>query len=97
VEELIEVFPNEMIAQFWSGVLLEEGIRCVVKPQLGGYGMWGRDVFLPHMLYVLPADVARARELMAEDEEEPRASSERSAKADQEIKEEGRGSDIEQF
>ena len=85
MEELIEVFPNEMIAQFWSGVLIEEGIRCLVKPWSGGYGMWGQDAYLPHALYVLPDDVARARELIPKDEQEPRASEER------------RGSDIEPF
>ena len=70
-EERIEVFPNEMMARFWAGVLQEEGIPSVVKPQLGGYGMWGHDSFLPHGLYVTMEMAAQARELIAEGNEEP--------------------------
>ena len=60
------MFPNEMIARFWVGVLLEEGIHSMVKPRMGGYGMWGHDSFIPHGLYVMEGDLAGARALMAE-------------------------------
>ncbi len=64
METLVEVFPNEVIAQFWVGVLRGEGIRSMVKPQMGGYGMWGHDSFIPHGLYVLPQDLVQARALL---------------------------------
>ena len=69
MEELVEVFPNEMMASFWAGILQQEGILSVVKPQMGGYGMWGRDSFIPHALYVRPEHAARAQALLAESDE----------------------------
>ena len=73
--ELLEVFPNELIAGFWVGVLEHEGIRSFVKPQLGGYGMWGHDSFIPHGLYVLSERLEEARAILANDpaNEEPRS------------------------
>ena len=62
MNELLEVFENEMLARFWAGVLESEGILSMVQPQMGGYGMWGHDSFIPHGLYVgrERADEARA-------------------------------------
>ena len=62
----MQVFPNEMMASFWSGVLREEGIGTVMKPLMGGYGMWGHDSFIPHGLYTITELVDRARQLLAE-------------------------------
>ena len=70
MEQLIETFPNEVIAQFWAGLLLEEGIKSMIKPRMGGYGMWGHDSFIPHGLYVMEADVESARALLAESDGE---------------------------
>lgn len=66
MEELVEVYPNEMLAQLWAGILDQEGIRSMVKPQYGGYGAWGRDVFIPHALYVLGENIDRARAIIKE-------------------------------
>lgn len=52
-EALVQVFPNEMLAQLWADILGNEGIPSLIKPQFGGYGAWGHDSFIPHGLYVL--------------------------------------------
>jgi hypothetical protein len=74
-ETLLTVFPNELIAGFWVGVLEHEGIRSFVKPQMGGYGMWGHDSFIPHGLYVPSEQLEEARAILANDPEieEPRS------------------------
>jgi hypothetical protein len=74
-EALLTVFPNELIAGFWVGVLEHEGIRSSVKPQMGGYGMWGHDSFIPHGLYVASEQLEEARAILANDpdNEEPRS------------------------
>lgn len=59
-EELVEVFPNEMLAQLWADVLRNEGIPSMLKPQFAGYGAWGHDSFIPHGLYVLGEHTERA-------------------------------------
>ncbi len=66
MEELLEVYPNEMLAQFWADVLQQEGIRSLMKPQYGGYGAWGRDSFIPHALFVLTENIEQAREIIKE-------------------------------
>ena len=66
MEELLEVYPNEMIAQFWADILRQEGIRSLIKPQYAGYGGWGRDSFIPHALFVLGENIERAREAIKE-------------------------------
>jgi hypothetical protein len=50
MEDLLEVYPNEMLAHFWADVLRQEGIKSMVKPQNAGYGAWGRDSFIPYAL-----------------------------------------------
>jgi hypothetical protein len=76
MEELVEEFPNEMLAQLSAGILLQEGIHSVVKPRMGGYGMWGHDSFIPHGLYVMPDRAKEAKALLdprpEAGEEEPR-------------------------
>lgn len=64
MEELLEVYPNEMIAQFWADIVRQEGIRSMVKPQNAGYGAWGRDSFIPHALFVLSENIVQAREII---------------------------------
>ena len=65
MSELLEVFENEMLARFWAGVLEGEGIPSMVQPQMGGYGMWGHDSFIPHGLYVPGTQAADARAIVA--------------------------------
>ena len=66
LEELLEIYPNEMLAQFWANVLEQEGIRSMIKPQRAGYGMWGRDSFIEHGLYVLSENIEQARVIIKE-------------------------------
>ena len=60
-ERLLEVYPNEMEARMWEGILLEEGIRSLVKPHLEANPYFGHATFLPHALYVMDEDIPRAR------------------------------------
>ena len=64
MNELLEVFDNEMLARFWAGVLESEGIPSMVQPQMGGYGMWGHDSFIPHGLYVTGERAEQARAIV---------------------------------
>ena len=68
-EELVEVFPNEMLAQLWADVLRNEGIPSMVKPQFAGYGAWGHDSFIPHGLYVLGEHTERALAIIKNSED----------------------------
>ena len=65
----ITTFENEMMAHFWAGVLEQEGIPSVVKPTMGGYGIFGHISFLPHSLYVMARDEERALALLDEAEQ----------------------------
>ncbi len=69
MNELLEVFENEMLARFWEGVLESEGILSMVQPRMGGYGMWGHDSFIPHGLYVNGKQAAEARAIVASQRE----------------------------
>ncbi len=70
MSELLEVFENEMLARFMAGVLEGEGIPSMVQPQMGGYGMWGHDSFIPHGLYVSSEQAEEARAIVAAQREE---------------------------
>lgn len=67
-ESLVEVFPNEMLARLWAGILQNEGVPSLVKPQFAGYGAWGHDSFIPHGLYVLGEHTERARGIIEDTE-----------------------------
>jgi hypothetical protein len=67
-ESLVEMFPNEMMARLWAEVLGNEGIPSLVKPQIGGYGLWGHDSFIHHGLYVLDEYIQRARDIIKDTE-----------------------------
>ena len=69
MNELLEVFENEMLARFWEGVLESEGIPSMVQPRMGGYGMWGHDSFIPHGLYVSGERADEARAIVASQRE----------------------------
>jgi len=65
-EVRVATFPNEMMARYWAEVLEQEGIRSVVKPLMGGYGVFGHLSFVTHGLYVLTGDEERALALLDE-------------------------------
>lgn len=69
-EVRVATFPNEMMARYWADVLEQEGIRSVVKPQMGGYGVFGHMSYVPHTLHVLKKDEERALALLDEAEQE---------------------------
>ena len=59
--------PNEPMARFWEDVLVDAGIPVLVRPGGPGAGGWGSVATLAHDLYVRQDDLARAREIVAED------------------------------
>lgn len=61
---LMEV-PNEPLAQYWAELLDEAGIPVMMRVSGPGFGGWGSAALMPHDLYVRPADLARARDIVA--------------------------------
>ena len=59
--------PNELMARFWEDVLVDAGIPVLVRPGGPGAGGWGSVATFAHDLYVRQDDLARAREIVAED------------------------------
>jgi len=59
--------PNEPLARYWEDVLVEAGIPVLVRPGGPGAGAWGSVATFAHDLYVRQDDLARAREIVAED------------------------------
>ena len=59
--------PNEPMARFWEDVLVDAGIPVLVRPGGPGAGGWGSVATFAHDLYVRQDDLARAREIVAED------------------------------
>jgi hypothetical protein len=59
--------PNEPMARFWEDVLVDAGIPVLVRPGGPGAGGWGSVATFAHDLYVRRDDLARAREIVAED------------------------------
>ena len=64
----LKTYPNEMEAHLWAGVLEDQGVHAMVKPEMGGYG-WGHDSFMPHSVLVLTDDIEIARRIIQNDEE----------------------------
>ena len=58
--------PNEPMAQMTAQVLLDEGIRALVRPKGPGPGAWGSVATFEHDLFVLRSQLERAREIVAE-------------------------------
>ena len=58
--------PNEPLAHLLAQVLLDEGIRTVVKPRGPGYGAWASVATFEHEVFVLASERARAQEIVAE-------------------------------
>jgi ABC-type sulfate transport system substrate-binding protein len=61
--------PNEPMARFWEDILVEAGIPVLVRPGGPGAGGWGSVATFAHDLYVRRDDLARAREIVDQDEE----------------------------
>ena len=61
--------PNEPMARYWEDVLVEAGIPVLVRPGGPGAGGWGSVATFAHDLYVRQDDLARAREIVSEDED----------------------------
>ena len=59
--------PNEPMARFWEDMLVEAGIPVLVRPGGLGLAAWGSVATFAHDLYVRQDDLARAREIVAED------------------------------
>ena len=68
--------PNEPMARFWEQVLADEGIPALVRPGGPGAGGWGSVATFSHDLYVRQADLERAREIVAEDDDQEQAGEE---------------------
>ena len=59
----VAVAPNEIIANYWKGVLESENIRAMLKPK--GPGMaYFTNFANEHGVYVLASDAVRAREVL---------------------------------
>ena len=71
-EQLVSVAtaPNEPIASLWAESLRAAGIRVLVRTAGPGIGAWGSAAMLEHDLSVLAPDADRARELLAELQED---------------------------
>ena len=61
--------PNEPMARFWEDILVEAGVPVLVRPGGPGAGGWGSVATFTHDLYVRQDDLARAREIVAQDAE----------------------------
>ena len=64
---LLMTAPNEPMARFWEDLLVDAGIPVLVRPGGPGAGGWGSVATFAHDLYVRQDDLARAREIVAED------------------------------
>jgi hypothetical protein len=66
----LKTAPNEPIARLWEQMLQEAGIPALVRPGNVGAGGWGSVAIFAHDLYVRRSDLARAREIVAEEDDE---------------------------
>lgn len=62
----LRIYQNEPEARLAEGLLHDAGIRSVVRPELGGYGVWGQHPLSLHGLWVLRTDEEEARALLKE-------------------------------
>ena len=63
----LRIYPNELEARLAEGLLHEAGIGSVVRPELGGYGLWGQNQFTLHGLWVLDSQQEEARTVLEGD------------------------------
>jgi hypothetical protein len=62
--------PNEPIARLWEGMLRDADIPVLVRPGGPGAGGWGSVAIFAHDLYVRQADVERALQIVADEEDD---------------------------
>ena len=67
----LRIYPNEMEARMAEGLLRDAGIGSVVRPGLGGYGLWGRNSFTPHGLWVMREEAEAALALLPDGDAQP--------------------------
>ena len=56
--------PNEMVAQWWTGTLEQDGIRCMTRPTSFSSLYTGRGLS-EHEIWVLSSQLERAMEVLA--------------------------------
>jgi hypothetical protein len=64
-ETRLETYENEMEAQLWADLLRQSGVPCRVEQSGAEIAAVGLDAWVPHSLWVLKEDLARAREILA--------------------------------
>ena len=60
-------YGNEAEARMAEGILRDAGVQSVVRPERGGYGLWGQDAFGPHGLWALREQADEAGRLLGEE------------------------------
>ena len=60
----LRIYPHELEARLAEGLLRDAGIESVVRPELGGYGLWGQSQFTLHGLWVLDSQQEEARAVL---------------------------------
>ena len=60
-------YGNEAEARLAEGILRDAGIQSVVRPERGGYGLWGQDAFGPHALWALREQADEASRVLGDD------------------------------
>ena len=60
----LRTYQNELEARLAEGILRDGGVRSVVRPEYGGYGLWGQHQFGAHGLWVLRADAETAEAVL---------------------------------
>ncbi len=63
----VGTYPNEAEARLCEGLLRDNGIVAMVRPDYAGYGAWGANQFSPHSLWVLGSNEEAARSLLDSD------------------------------
>ena len=65
-DELVRLrtYQNELEARLAEGILRDGGVRSVVRPDYGGYGLWGQHQFAAHGLWVLRGEAETAEAVL---------------------------------
>jgi len=64
----IATAPNELVANMWSGVLAEQGIRCLLKGGGLQAAMYASPLSVNWSVYVLESQAEKALEILALDQ-----------------------------
>jgi hypothetical protein len=60
----IATAPNEIVANMWSGILEEHGIRCLLKGGELQAAMYASPLSVPYEIYVLESEADNASEIL---------------------------------